>query len=76
MLRVSLAPEGVVVRSREDTERRLSLVGRAHVRRWRAMELLRLPNHLDAMAAIAQGGEQAQCEWLSDAQQTCARNLI
>jgi hypothetical protein len=76
VLRVSLAPEGVVVRSREDPERRLSLVGRAHVRRWRAMELLRLPNHLNAMGAIAQGGEQAQCEWLSDAQQTCARNLI
>lgn len=52
LLRISLAPEGVVVESREDTERRLSLVGRAHLRRWRALELLRLPSNDDVLAAV------------------------
>jgi hypothetical protein len=53
MLRISLAPEGVVVRSREDIERRLSLVGRANLRRWRALELLRLPsNFQEVLAAV------------------------
>jgi hypothetical protein len=56
VLRISLAPEGVVVRSREDTERRLSLVGRANLRRWRALELLRLtPNYQDMIATISSG---------------------
>ena len=56
VLRISLAPEGVVVRSREDTERRLSLVGRAHLRRWRALQLLRLPpTYQDALAGIPRG---------------------
>ena len=54
VLRISLAPEGVVARSREDTERRLSLVARAHLRRWRAVEILRLPPSLrDTMTVLS-----------------------
>ena len=60
VLRISLAPEGVLLRARSDEERRLSLLGRAHVRRWRGLELL---SRLTKAAAAGAAGTEEPADW-------------